>query len=780
MRDVCNIFSNGLCLLALCVGMLVGCYDDRDIREQLDDHQSQINELMMYCTQQNTNLEALHALVIALQEKNWVTDVSPVNEGGTIVGYTLTFSRGGSVTIYHGKDGYAPLMGVREDAEDGKWYWTLDGEWLTDYSGNRICASVQDGMTGDQGVTPQLKVVEGYWYVSYDGGVSWETESLGKATGDVGYTMFESVRYDEEYLYIVLSGGEELVIPCVRVVGGECAVDPESIVLDKVTASTATFRGCVDLSEEELLFCSVLLYYQEGTNFHIETAFKTETLTFGEDKSFSMICGDLSSNTSYSYCFCIDYRGRKVYSDEVKSFTTQQLDAKVDLTVKETPIVSSSPVNAQFDGAVTGLLDEDRPFVEIGLAYSDSEEELKAGVCSRIRAYDIGSDGSFEIEIYSLPVDSDYYYCSYICHEDVYVYGDVKKLQVIHPYKVRTDLDLYGAVDLSSGGAANSYVISKQDLYKFRSVKGNSLETVGDAVFAEILWETFGTSDIPEHFDLIKAVCYKDGYVVVQTADVFKEGNAVVAVKDADGNILWSWHLWFTDVPQEQVYFNDAGTMMDRNLGAVSAVPGDVGALGLFYQWGRKDPFLGSASIKSSKPAESTAVWPSRVTSDSDTGTIEYAISNPMTFIYGNSVNRDWYYTGDETVDSTRWTTSERAKSIYDPCPAGWRVPDGGADGVWSKAYGSGYSFSHPFDSINSGMNISSGKFGGYATIWYPAAGYSINGYNVSGIGVRGEYWSASVENGRFYGLRVSDIDRVYLQRTYYGDYGYSIRCIRE
>ena len=126
--------------------------------------------------------------------------------------------------------------------------------------------------------------------------------------------------------------------------------------------------------------------------------------------------------------------------------------------------------------------------------------------------------------------------------------------------------------------------------------------------------------------------------------------------------------------------------MMDRNLGATSATPGDVGALGLLYQWGRKDPFLGSSSISSDIEAKSTGTWPSAVSSDSSNGTIAYATANPTTFITRNNSNYDWYYTGSGTNDNTRWTTSAATKSIYDPCPAGWRVPDGGSNGVWSKA----------------------------------------------------------------------------------------------
>ena len=297
--------------------------------------------------------------------------------------------------------------------------------------------------------------------------------------------------------------------------------------------------------------------------------------------------------------------------------------------------------------------------------------------------------------------------------------------------------------DLATQEPANCYIVSKSGSYSFPSVKGNGNESVGSVASAEVLWETFGTDQTPNKGDLIAAVKYENGRILFATPATFQKGNAVIAAKDASGNILWSWHIWLTDEPEEQVYYNNAGTMMDRNLGATSATPGDVGALGLLYQWGRKDPFLGSSSISSNTEAKSTLIWPSAVNSNSSYGTVAYAIANPTTFISGNAINVDWYYTGSSLTDYTRWTESSSEKSIYDPCPAGWRVPDGGDNGVWSQAVGSYDEFVYPHDSANKGMNFS-GKFGSASTIWYPASGYRYGGRNLYQVGTLGYYWSVT------------------------------------
>ena len=285
-----------------------------------------------------------------------------------------------------------------------------------------------------------------------------------------------------------------------------------------------------------------------------------------------------------------------------------------------------------------------------------------------------------------------------------------------------------GSTDISSdfvplriSEPANCYIISQNGTYKFPAVKGNSNGLIDAVSSAEVLWESFGTDVTPNVGDLIKSVSYEDGKVIFETADSFKEGNAVIAAKDASGKILWSWHIWLTDQPEEQVYYNNAGTMMDRNLGATSATPGDVGALGLLYQWGRKDPFLGSSSISGPILAKSTITWPSVVPSTSDKGTIEYATANPTTFIKDTTVYKSmnddwyWYHSGTVSIDNTRWPSSATAKSIYDPCPSGWRVPDW----IWDKARASSSSFT--YDSINEGINFS-GTFGKDQTIWYPVS----------------------------------------------------------
>ena len=328
-------------------------------------------------------------------------------------------------------------------------------------------------------------------------------------------------------------------------------------------------------------------------------------------------------------------------------------------------------------------------------------------------------------------------------------------------------------IDLSEAGTANSYIVSSAGTYKFTPTKGNSSESVGAITSAEVLWETFGTDVTPNVGDLVKNVKHADGAISFDTPSAFKEGNAVIAAKDASGKILWSWHIWLTDQPEEQVYHNNAGTAMDRNLGATSATPGAVSAMGLLYQWGRKDPFLGSSDINEHITAKSSYNWPESVISGPDIGTVAYTIANPTTYIGYNpdGDNKDWFYFRTDP-NNTLW---ESQKTKYDPCPPGWRIPDGGETGIWSKASNSSDNQSFTYDKANKGMNFT-GKFGEYSVIWYPGQSKSAFANSCGDC-----YWSCTPAKHSIYYLGISDYGRFWpaFSGVWRSD-AHHVRCVKE
>ncbi len=328
-------------------------------------------------------------------------------------------------------------------------------------------------------------------------------------------------------------------------------------------------------------------------------------------------------------------------------------------------------------------------------------------------------------------VDTDHYY----------YYSDIesKMIQAGQSYGWDVTFNLYTNIDLEP---ANCYIISEAGTYSFPPIKGNGISYIAGVESAEVLWESFGTDVVPQKGNLISEVSYTDKCITYRTAEDFREGNAVIAVKDKDGDIIWSWHIWMTDKPNDQIYANDAGTMLDRNLGATSNVPGDVGALGLMYQWGRKDPFLSSCSVSGNAKAASanTLSW-NTTSSTESSGTIDYVNAHPTTFITVGNFN-DWYYEGVRR-NTTRWQRDK--KTIYDPCPSGYRLPNGSSYAIWEDAFYTNY-FAEKA-AFNLGYDFAKGEMNHYLTedtsCWYPAAGYlDENDGLLKENGVEGYYWT--------------------------------------
>ena len=608
-----------------------------------------------------------------------------------------------------------------------------------------LYSSESDPTITTKGVVKKIVVAD---IIDADGGFSYRAERL---------------LVDNSYYYrYYVKQGDTYTYGSVQNFKTEKLIMPVSLSVSDITPTGATFN--IEFVRPEFEgYIEVLFLYSQGTDLTLTGSGVHAIRHIPSQGQYPIT--HLLPSTTYNYRYqirLINSNNIQAIDGDVSTFKTEEVPITIEVESIDRDVVTFQG-NVQFN----------EPGVrEIGVQYyPKSTTSQSAGIQTKAIT-EISENGDFTVKISGLLSDTEYYWQYYLLLNDVTIVGLPQTFEIAGLYNVQSDLNMSSASDLSSSASANCYIVSESGLYKFKTVKGNSNTSVGNVVSASILWETFGTSTSPEYLDLISGFCYKDGYIAFQTADTFKEGNAVIAAKDANGNILWSWHIWLTDQPQAHVYNNNAGTMMDRNLGATSATPGDVGALGLLYQWGRKDPFLGSSSIGSSTCAESTITWPSTVSSNSSTGTVDYVTSHPTTYIGGQSPY-DWQYNQDNTL----WQSE---KTIYDPCPAGWRVPDGGSNGIWSKALGSSSSYTGTYNSTNKGMNFS-GKFGPASTIWYPASGYrSNNEGGLKNVGNRGSYWSASPNSSSAYHLYFYDSGYVNPSGSNYRANGRSVRCLKE
>ena len=316
------------------------------------------------------------------------------------------------------------------------------------------------------------------------------------------------------------------------------------------------------------------------------------------------------------------------------------------------------------------------------------------------------------------------------------------------------------AESLSTNGTANCYIVSAPGIYSFPAREGNTKTQVKDISNVQVLWQNSVNSSEPVEV-VSDNVFYNDGHIIFYS-NYAKEGNCVVAAKNKNGEILWSWHIWVTDEPKGQKYNNNAGIMMDRNLGATSANPEeDSQCFGLLYQWGRKDPFLINSYL-----------WQT-IASDSSTGTIEYSISHPTTFITSDG---DWLYRKEDL-----W--GFRRKSKYDPCPVGWKVPEGGDGTIWGSAvgYSSGW-----------GKDVRTDNLFSAESVYYPYSPYILgnngklgNAYYrrdkfecwemVQTIYDHAAIWTTLREFAFYYSTR----DGI-SHRNFHAAYGLPVRCVKE
>ena len=154
------------------------------------------------------------------------------------------------------------------------------------------------------------------------------------------------------------------------------------------------------------------------------------------------------------------------------------------------------------------------------------------------------------------------------------------------------------------------------------------------------------------------------------------EGDYILEAKDADETVLWDWIIWITDTPQDIALKDGKTILLDRNIGAVCAYPKDTIAAysenwGLRFQFGRKDPVFNASTNK--------------IPTSAEVGTLDYVRQNPAAFVQPLDTtlaeHQEWY--GDWLWQGTRNLWDGPEKTIYDPCPAGYRVPEGGASSFW-------------------------------------------------------------------------------------------------
>ena len=315
---------------------------------------------------------------------------------------------------------------------------------------------------------------------------------------------------------------------------------------------------------------------------------------------------------------------------------------------------------------------------------------------------------------------------------------------------------------------------------------------------AQLLWQTAA--------NLVRDVTYDNGFVYFtlngSVGGALTQGNASIAVyadKNTGGDLLWSWHIWVTDAdldanvetwdehPDYSSYPNFCDpVLMDRNLGALSNKPwsitGDNTSFGMLYQWGRKDPFPGADdssanSTTKRKTYDVTNTEISVVTTSATSSAVEWGILPVLQHPDYNATTKPNVYTSPtETakypmrytkVNNGMWLRPNQCdlwglpgyaytenkighKTIYDPCPPGYRVMNPYAMGIATPSNRLGITYAD--DGNGNILNVASFandrgvrvKYDGSHSTWLPSCGFVQNNttYVLSRTGTYGYYWS--------------------------------------
>lgn len=271
------------------------------------------------------------------------------------------------------------------------------------------------------------------------------------------------------------------------------------------------------------------------------------------------------------------------------------------------------------------------------------------------------------------------------------------------PQKTRTELYARfkaAAIPLDEDGTANCYIARRLNTtYSFdATVQGNGKTTTNirpqrlNGTSAILIWET-GT----ERNAIISDVSFADGRITFTTGS--KRGNAVIGLLDSHGDCIWSWHIWSVDYDIEnsgQTYYSGA-VFMDRNLGALTTDCTQSSSRGMYYQWGRKDPFIYPANNQDTRKFADAVYasgyeygesYPDTSSDPESMMSISWATAHPTTYMNGafysdwddRTTIIDWLYDSSPNLwgnptTSSNTVTGASSKSIYDPCPPGWKVP---------------------------------------------------------------------------------------------------------
>lgn len=287
------------------------------VRDELITMQNEMDRLHEQYEQINGELSRLRSIVNLMASNGFITDVQEYadEERG---GYTLVFTsvqldensnivseETTSITLFSGVDGRDGedaepfVLSVRQDAEDGRWYWydVQADDWMYSLDGKRFLVDGKDG------ITPQLKVEEGFWCISWDGGETWETTEW-RAKGDEGQEFFSKAEVFDDRIELTMAADSSVIaLPRYVKVDVSLSIDGEELaeVVPIVPGSSVSIAYTLTGTGAENAVLAA------GTDGRLKTAIRQVSSTEG---FVDVTCPEVFPEGGYIYITVVDSNGK--------------------------------------------------------------------------------------------------------------------------------------------------------------------------------------------------------------------------------------------------------------------------------------------------------------------------------------------------------------------------------------------------------------------------------------------------------------------------------------
>ena len=598
-------------ILFLCAAVAVSC---TDYTSQIEEAQAEIKQLEI----DKTNMEicakgagSLRNFLLVAQTGDPIVSFDFTGED-----YLVTFKNNGSLTLEYSAGGITAIC------RDGKYYWAQDGAILPGEA--------------EISVTPEFRHIEaGKIEISVDGGKNWTAVTFK------GLDMVPELYKDDDRIIVTLQGDTKVEMAKEANLDIMISGDGSTMAADGTAAVDFWIIGRGDEF-------TVTPLTADG----IKSSVVWENNTKGVIRFTAPAAG--RSNTARVY-FCDSYGHAKVLDIDFASLTVDE----------EFPVMYPSwdAYNVGCAGGEVAVSLFTNQYL-YDVTIEDGATWLANAATKAVREdvlkFIVQANESADMRTARVTVSADNYEQQFVICQD--------------------GRKAAAGQDLSVGGTANCYIVSEAGDYSFdATVMGNGkkgLVTGNDFGIEDVTITPTKVEIVLNNNSVISDVRYDATAGRVYFHASGEEGNAVISVTNGRYS-LWSWHIWCTDVPQDRTHTNPDGlqfTLLDRNLGATAAdAAAGEEAFGLYYQWGRKDPYLRETVLSNMYTNTSHAFsfgirYPGR----------PYKIDgNFAESWYGTSANSNYLW-GNADYSKSK-DLKDLEKSIYDPCPTGYMVPPSNA-----------------------------------------------------------------------------------------------------